>query len=33
LDDGAWLQVVPTLLYVDEKGQRGERWRALPVSA
>ncbi|KAK4954070.1 hypothetical protein LTR66_013596 [Elasticomyces elasticus] len=33
LDDGAWLQVVPTLLYVDEERQIGERWRALPVPA
>ena len=31
MDDGGWLQVVPTLLYVDEERQVGERWRALPV--
>ena len=29
--DGMRLQVVPTMLYVDEETQRGERWRALPV--
>lgn len=33
MDDGARLQVMPTLLYVDEETHRGERWRALPVPA
>jgi hypothetical protein len=33
MDDGTQLQVVPTLLYVDEERQRGELWRALPVQA
>lgn len=33
MDNGTRLQVVPTLLYVDEERRRGERWRALPIQA
>lgn len=33
MEDGMRLQVVPTMLYVDEEMQMGERWRALPVPA
>ncbi len=33
MDDGARLQVVPTLLYADEERKMGELWRALPVPA
>ena len=33
MDGGTRLQLVPTLLYVDEERQSGERWRVLLVPA
>ncbi|KAK5957809.1 hypothetical protein OHC33_000998 [Knufia fluminis] len=33
MDDGTRLQIVPTMLCMDEEKQKGERWRAVPVEA